>query len=155
MLFTIQIQGNCNICSSTGLACVSGTQFQVCILNLPTGPITTCPSGTVCTTEGGNICQGIGPNVVQGCKDCNKCDATNTFACTSANTFTLCLGTTSPNVEFVGTCQTDYVCNINNPYICGSTADPQVNRLTTFKYYIFYLMKYCSFFYRMCQPVRL
>ncbi|XP_030372300.1 uncharacterized protein LOC115622494 [Scaptodrosophila lebanonensis] len=103
------------------MACYSSTQMQACDVNsLPVGPAFSCPNGFVCTYgTAGVICEPSSTSAsLAACQDCNKCDANNTFACTSTGTFALCLGTTAPQ-QVVGTCAPQYVCNINNPEICG------------------------------------
>lgn len=126
----------CNACSGkTNLACVSQTQFQVCVDGIPTGTPTSCPSGYFCSTISTSICEPSGDTSVVGdCDECNVCDDNKTFACTGVRTYALCLGTTTVS-NLGGTCAPYHVCSIDYEYICGnetlgieptcSTADEQ------------------------------
>uniref|UniRef100_A0A1A9W3G4 Chitin-binding type-2 domain-containing protein n=1 Tax=Glossina brevipalpis TaxID=37001 RepID=A0A1A9W3G4_9MUSC len=110
----------CNVCSFVNnLACVSQTQFQVCINGLPEGTVTSCPTGFVCSTNTPKICQPNQMGFSASCSNCNQCDASNTFACTGMRTFALCLGNTFPS-DITGSCAPFHVCNINYPQICGN-----------------------------------
>ncbi|XP_067646515.1 uncharacterized protein [Eurosta solidaginis] len=112
---------NCNVCSESSLACVSLTQFSVCVNDLPTETVTSCPTGYICSTTSTSICElSAGDNVIGDCSDCNTCDATRTFACTGLRTYALCLGTTTVS-DLGGTCAPYHVCNIDYKYICGNS----------------------------------
>ncbi|XP_030081498.1 integumentary mucin C.1 [Drosophila hydei] len=118
----------CNVCNAVNnMACYSSTQLQACdATNLPTLIPTSCPAGNVCVSgAAGALCEPSSTTTVADCQDCNKCDASMTFACTSTSTFALCLGTTTPQTS-LGTCETGYVCNVNNALICGSVATQAV-----------------------------
>ncbi|KAH8286224.1 hypothetical protein KR054_004841, partial [Drosophila jambulina] len=123
VLLGILIQGtrsDCNVCSGeSNVACVSNTAFQFCSTQqLPTGSVYNCPTGYYCTANAA-ICDAN--EAFKSCVGCGTCNADNTFACTSATTFALCLGTTTPS-QIVGNCGTNYVCDWNNANICGTTA---------------------------------
>ncbi|KAH8301236.1 hypothetical protein KR018_009097, partial [Drosophila ironensis] len=111
---------DCNVCSSvTNVACVSNTSFQFCSTDLvPTGSIYTCPTGYYCTANS-VICEANA--AFRSCVGCGLCNTDSIFACLSANTFALCLGTTTPS-QIVGSCGTNYVCDWSNPEICGTVA---------------------------------
>lgn len=111
----------CNACSeTTNLACVSETQFQVCVDSIPTGTATTCPSGYICSTNSTSICEpDTNTNIVGDCTECNTCDENKTFACTGVRTYALCLGTTTIS-DLGGTCAPYHVCSIDYEYICGN-----------------------------------
>nr|XP_014094100.2 uncharacterized protein LOC106620204 isoform X1 [Bactrocera oleae] len=132
----------CNACSVTSnLACVSQTEFQVCIGGLPTGTATSCPNGYICSTSSTSICvSSTDTSVVGDCIQCGNCDATQTFACTGVRTYALCLGLSSAS-SLGGSCAPYHVCSIDYQYICGnetlgilptcSTADEAVSTTTT------------------------
>ncbi|XP_017026299.1 uncharacterized protein [Drosophila kikkawai] len=119
-------QAVCNQCSTTTrVSCVSPTEFQFCSADLlAIGDLYTCPSGTYCTEES-PFCSSDSTSIA--CQGCNKCSSDNRFACTSRNTFALCLGTTTPSPSIGGTCGSNLVCNLDNPNICGS---PTTNTVT-------------------------
>lgn len=116
-------QATCNVCNSVNnLTCYSSTQMQACDASgTPTGSPTDCPTGYVCVSgTGGVLCE---PEDSTGgsqadCQECNKCDSSQTFACTGTSTFALCLGTDTVQ-NSTGTCADGYVCNINDTQICG------------------------------------
>ncbi|KAH8336053.1 hypothetical protein KR067_011906 [Drosophila pandora] len=116
-------QATCNVCNSVNnLTCYSSTQMQACDASgTPTGSPTDCPSGYVCVSgTSGVLCK---PEDSTGgsqadCQECNKCDTSQTFACTGTSTFALCLGTDTVQ-NSTGTCADGYVCNINDTQICG------------------------------------
>uniref|UniRef100_A0A1L8EIU7 Putative secreted protein n=1 Tax=Haematobia irritans TaxID=7368 RepID=A0A1L8EIU7_HAEIR len=111
---------NCNVClTATQMACVSETEFQFCVNNLPMGPVSRCPDGFICTTTTTAICQPNGMGFEPTCGECNKCNSALTFACTGTNTYALCLGTNVPSPIATGTCGAGLVCNLNSPQICG------------------------------------
>ncbi|KAH8360294.1 hypothetical protein KR200_000545, partial [Drosophila serrata] len=123
VVLSILIQGirsDCNVCSGeSNVACVSNTAFQFCSAqDLPTGAVYNCPTGYYCTANAA-ICNAN--EAFKSCVGCGTCNADNTFACTSATTFALCLGSTTPS-QIVGNCGTNYVCDWNNANICGTTA---------------------------------
>lgn len=100
------------------MACVSETEYQFCVNNIPSGTGANCPTGYVCSTATDVICV---PNVVGNeatCNECNQCDANLVFACTGVNTYALCLGTNNPTAD-IHTCPSGQVCNINSPQICS------------------------------------
>ncbi|XP_060657008.1 mucin-5AC [Drosophila nasuta] len=115
-------KSTCNVCNTVNnLTCYSTTQVQACDAdNLPTGVAYDCPTGYVCVSgTSGVLCEPEATaSSTADCQDCNTCDSTLTFACTSTNTFALCLGTSTPQAS-VGTCADGYVCNINDSQICG------------------------------------
>lgn len=111
----------CNEClSTTQMACVSETQYQMCINNLPSGPVNSCPSGYICSTTTSVICQPTTSGFPASCGGCNVCNADLVFACTGTNTYALCLNTTIPSTTATGSCGTNFVCNTNLPEICGN-----------------------------------
>ncbi|XP_016991370.1 mucin-5AC [Drosophila rhopaloa] len=120
-------RGTCNVCNAVNnLTCYSSTQMQACQVGvLSTATPTACPSGYVCASgSSGVLCQ---PQDASGggqadCQECNKCDASQTFACTGSQSFALCLGTDTVQ-DSVGTCASGYVCNINDTQICGLPAN--------------------------------
>uniref|UniRef100_D3TQY3 Hypothetical conserved protein n=1 Tax=Glossina morsitans morsitans TaxID=37546 RepID=D3TQY3_GLOMM len=110
----------CNECSSVNnLACVSQTQFQVCVNGLPQGTVNSCPTGFACSTNTAIICQPNQMGFSASCSNCNQCDDSKTFACTGVRTYALCLGNTFPS-DITGSCAPFHVCNINYPQICGN-----------------------------------
>ncbi|KAH8307173.1 hypothetical protein KR044_006403, partial [Drosophila immigrans] len=115
-------KATCNVCNTVNsLACYSSTQVQACDANnLPTGDAYDCPSGYVCVSgSSGVLCEPEATSSsVADCQECNKCDASLTFACTSSNSFALCLGTSTPQAS-QGSCADGYVCNTNSSQICG------------------------------------
>ncbi|KAH8319383.1 hypothetical protein KR067_006073, partial [Drosophila pandora] len=119
-MFILDTEADCNVCSSvTNVACVSDTDFQICsTAELPTGSVYSCPTGYYCTANAG-ICDTN--SAFKSCVGCGTCNAGSTFACLSATTFALCLGTTTPST-IGGSCGTAYVCDMNNPNICGTPA---------------------------------
>lgn len=104
------------------MACVSETQYQFCVNNLPSGTINSCPTGYVCSTATSVTCQLSTSGFAATCGSCNVCNANLTFACTGSNTYALCLGTTVPSATAVGSCGTGLVCNVNLPQMCGNSA---------------------------------
>lgn len=116
----------CNTCSTTTrVACVSPTQFQFCSADLVAiGDLYTCPSGTYCT---GSSPPCSSDSSLITCQGCNTCSKDLRFACTGRNTYALCLGTATPSTSFGGSCGSNYVCNLENPNICGS---PTTNSVT-------------------------
>ncbi|XP_016933512.2 prion-like-(Q/N-rich) domain-bearing protein 25 [Drosophila suzukii] len=119
-------RGTCNVCNTVNnLTCYSSTQMQACQVDvLSTATPADCPSGYVCVSgSSGVLCQEEASSSQSAdCQECNKCDATNTFACTGTQSFALCLGTDSVQ-DSIGTCASGYVCNINDTQICGLPAD--------------------------------
>ncbi|XP_022212864.1 spore coat protein SP96 [Drosophila obscura] len=116
-------RATCNVCNTVNnLTCYSLTQTQACdASNLPTGSPFSCPTGYVCVSgANGVICvpEASAESSQADCQDCNKCDTSNTFACTGTSSFALCLGTDTVQ-DSVGTCADGYVCNINDTQICG------------------------------------
>ncbi|XP_016933435.2 uncharacterized protein [Drosophila suzukii] len=112
----------CNTCNSNSVSCISDTEFQFCSTSTPPAPIGnlyTCPTGYYCTA-GTPVCSSLESS--RACPGCNVCSADNRFACTSRNTFALCLGGTTPSTSIGGSCGTDLVCSLSNPNICGSPA---------------------------------
>ncbi|KAI8040924.1 hypothetical protein M5D96_006867 [Drosophila gunungcola] len=88
-------QGECNACSvESNAACVSTNQYQNCTDNIPTGPIYTCPNNTNCT---GSAERCTSNETLFSCNDCNN----------------------TPS-QILGSCGANYVCDYNNPNICGS-----------------------------------
>ncbi|XP_039486473.1 uncharacterized protein LOC120448505 [Drosophila santomea] len=113
------IRADCNVCASvSNVACISNTAFQFCSSALPSGPVYTCPTGYYCTADDVTCNTNV---ALRSCIGCGTCDSSNTFACLTATTFALCLGTSTPS-QLVGSCGSSNVCNFNNPYICGSPA---------------------------------
>ncbi|KAM8709007.1 hypothetical protein ACLKA7_015903 [Drosophila subpalustris] len=110
------------------MACYSMTQQKACDANnLPTGAPLDCPTGYMCVSGiDGVLCQ---PKASSGnvadCQECNKCDATQTFACTGRSSFSLCLGTNTSH-ESSGNCAAGYVCNNGITEICelATTVNP-------------------------------
>uniref|UniRef100_A0A1I8NM42 Chitin-binding type-2 domain-containing protein n=1 Tax=Stomoxys calcitrans TaxID=35570 RepID=A0A1I8NM42_STOCA len=141
VLFALNIdslRANCNVCSAvTQMACVSETEFQVCVNNVPTGAVNSCPSGFICSTATAVTCQASDAGFEPTCNECNKCNADMTFACTGTNTYALCLGTNTPSPIATGSCGDGLVCNFNLPEICADPADgtaatcPTANAETT------------------------
>lgn len=119
------------------MACVSETQYQFCVNNLPSGTINSCPTGYVCSTATSVTCQLSTSGFAATCGSCNVCNANMTFACTGSNTYALCLGTTVPSATAVGSCGTGLVCNVNLPQMCGNSA-------TGVSIYIFLLVRYLT-----------
>ncbi|XP_017840368.2 uncharacterized protein LOC108598263 [Drosophila busckii] len=109
--------GTCNVCNSVNsMACYSMNQVQACDANnLPTLRPYDCPAGYVCVSgRQGVLCRpAISASGQADCQQCNKCDASRTFACTDTTSFSLCLGTDMPQ-NSRGTCAEGYVCNNNN-----------------------------------------
>ncbi|EDV96223.1 GH16136 [Drosophila grimshawi] len=115
------VRSACNVCNSVNsMACYAVDQIQACDANnLPTRIPFNCPPGYVCVSgASGVLCRPTASGSIGDCQDCNKCDATNTFACTGTNSFALCLGTTTPQ-NSLGSCSPGYVCNNMNDQICG------------------------------------
>ncbi|XP_034481976.1 uncharacterized protein LOC117787539 [Drosophila innubila] len=114
-------RSTCNVCNSVNkMACYSMTQTKVCDANnLPSGAPFDCPPGYMCVSgSGGVLCQPKAPSSnVADCQDCNKCDASQTFACTGTRSFALCLGTNVPQ-QSRGNCASGYVCNNGIKEIC-------------------------------------
>ncbi|XP_017133574.1 uncharacterized protein LOC108150118 [Drosophila elegans] len=111
-------QATCNKCSETLVSCVSQTEFQLCSSDgVAIGDLYTCPSGYHCIA-GTPFCSSS--SVEPACPGCNKCSSDKRFACTSRNTFALCLGETTPSASIGGSCGSELVCNVENPNICGS-----------------------------------
>ncbi|XP_034482268.1 uncharacterized protein LOC117787769 [Drosophila innubila] len=120
MLATVWSVGVCNRCMDNSIACVNQTHFKFCVNYSPIEESTLyCGDGKVCT-ELGILCAdaSLGANPV--CKDddinCNKCDGTSMFQCTSRTTFRVC-----NNNEFTGvnlTCPKDTVCSIKSGKFC-------------------------------------
>ncbi|BFF97944.1 spore coat protein SP96 [Drosophila madeirensis] len=120
-------RGTCNVCNAVNsLTCYSQNQTQACDANsLPTGAPYSCPSGYVCVSgDSGVICvpEESAASSLADCQECNKCDTSNTFACTGTSSFALCLGTDTAQ-DSVGTCADGYVCNVNATEICGLPAN--------------------------------
>ncbi|KAH8371825.1 hypothetical protein KR093_008979 [Drosophila rubida] len=115
-------RSTCNVCNTVNnLACYSTTQVQACDANnLPTGAAYDCPTGYLCVSgSSGVLCEPqSAASSGADCQDCNKCDASLTFACTSSSSFALCLGTNTPQLS-EGSCAAGYVCNTANSQICG------------------------------------
>ncbi|KAH8380135.1 hypothetical protein KR009_009129 [Drosophila setifemur] len=118
-------RATCNVCNAVNsLTCYSSTQMQACNASAtPTGPPITCPTGYVCVSgSSGVLCDPEDSTGSQAdCQECNKCDSTQTFACTETGTFALCLGTDTVQ-DSMGSCADGYVCNINDTQICGLAA---------------------------------
>ncbi|XP_017052872.1 uncharacterized protein LOC108096032 [Drosophila ficusphila] len=117
-IYILGTQADCNVCASTtNVACISNTSFQYCDSSaLPFGPVYSCPTGYYCTAND-VTCD---PNVnLRSCIGCGTCNSNNTFACITARIYALCLGTTTPS-QILGSCGVNYVCDFNNPNICGS-----------------------------------
>ncbi|EDW40773.1 GM25096 [Drosophila sechellia] len=96
------IRVDCNVCASvSNVACISNTSYQFCSGSaLPAGPVYTCPTGYYCTAND----ETCNTDVAQrSCIGCGTCDSGNTFACLTARTFALCLGTSTPS-QIVGSC---------------------------------------------------
>ncbi|XP_017109879.2 uncharacterized protein [Drosophila bipectinata] len=110
-------QAACNVCSATtGHSCISATEFQFCSSSsVAIGTTYTCPTGYYCT-DSAILCSSDSSLV--SCSGCNKCSTDNRFACTSRNTFALCLGSATPSTSLGGTCGPNYVCNVNEANIC-------------------------------------
>ncbi|KAH8258659.1 hypothetical protein KR038_003649 [Drosophila bunnanda] len=118
------IHTTCNVCNAANnLTCYSATQMQACQVGvLATALPTACPDGYVCASaSSGVLCQPEG-EAASDCQECNKCDASQTFACTGTGSFALCLGTSTVQ-DSTGTCAEGYVCNVNDTQICGLPAD--------------------------------
>ncbi|XP_037939853.1 uncharacterized protein LOC119672786 [Teleopsis dalmanni] len=120
ILRPVDVNGQCNACAAdTGVACVSEISFKICVGGYPNGDALTCPTGYVCSTANSSICLPKVQNITPTCSDCNKCDATSTFACTGLTTFALCLGTGTIS-DIVGNCAPSHICSIDYPQICGN-----------------------------------
>lgn len=112
-------KADCNVCSSpSGTACVSQTQFKFCNNNVLVEPVNYCPSGMYCTASS-TICQA--DSALMACTGCGECNDKMTHACLGVRTFALCLGTATPS-DIHGSCAPNYVCNRDNPNICGSAS---------------------------------
>lgn len=119
-LSVLDCQADCNVCSvSSNVACVSETQFMFCENNLPVQPVNSCPSGLFCTAQG-SICQS--DNTLTSCSGCGKCNDAGSFACMGVRTFILCLGSNQLS-QISGSCAPNYVCNMDNPNICGTASN--------------------------------
>ncbi|XP_016933031.2 uncharacterized protein [Drosophila suzukii] len=119
-IYILGTQADCNVCSSeSNVACVSNTSFQFCSTSaLPFGPVYTCPTGYYCTANEVTCNTNV---ALRACVGCGTCNSNNSFACLTARTFALCLGTTTPS-QIVGSCGLSYVCDYNNPNICGNVS---------------------------------
>ncbi|KAH8371827.1 hypothetical protein KR093_008981 [Drosophila rubida] len=112
-------QADCNVCAQpSNVACISDTQFRVCLNNELLDPVNSCPSGTYCTGETA-VCQS--DISLKACIGCGQCNDQRSFACVGVRTFALCLGTVAPS-NITGSCAPNYVCNWDNANICGSAA---------------------------------
>ncbi|XP_065362218.1 uncharacterized protein LOC135955784 isoform X2 [Calliphora vicina] len=122
LIYVDHLKAQCNVCSALNqMVCVSETEYQFCVNNVPTGAVNTCPTGYVCSTATATICLPDSAGVVATCSDCNKCDLNLVFACTGVRSYALCLGQPTPSTV-TGTCNADQVCNINTDQICTSSA---------------------------------
>jgi len=112
-------QADCNVCSvSSGVACGSLREFRFCSsAAVPIGSVFSCPKGYYCTANS-IVCSKN--ETFAACTGCNRCSLDHRFACTSRNTYSLCLENETPISSICGTCFGDYVCNVENPNICGS-----------------------------------
>ncbi|XP_017071710.2 uncharacterized protein LOC108108263 [Drosophila eugracilis] len=116
-IYILGTQAICNVCATgTNVACISNTSYQYCSSSLPFGPVSTCPTGYYCTAN--DVICNTDP-AERSCIGCGTCNDNKTFACLTARTFALCLGTTTPS-QIVGNCGLNYVCDFNNPDICGT-----------------------------------
>uniref|UniRef100_A0A1I8MLI7 Chitin-binding type-2 domain-containing protein n=1 Tax=Musca domestica TaxID=7370 RepID=A0A1I8MLI7_MUSDO len=128
LIFAFEIKNGvlaaeCNVCTNTTqMACVSETEYQFCVNNLPTGSASSCPLGYVCSTTTSAICVSTTMNIPASCGSCNVCSTNLTFACTGTNTYALCLGTSVPSTTAVGSCGTNLVCNTNFAEMCVPAA---------------------------------
>lgn len=117
---TRPLWAECNVCSATTqMACVSETQYQACVDNVPSGTINSCPNNYICSTLTPVTCNDRSSGISASCNECKICDITSTFACTGENTYSLCLGTSIPSTTATGSCGPGLVCNINLSNICG------------------------------------
>ncbi|ALC44876.1 CG13309, partial [Drosophila busckii] len=108
----------CNTCNPNGVACVSNTEFKICSSNLPVGDTYPCPNFYKCT--GGNVvCEAAS---IGACSDCELCNANKTIACLSATVFAVCISDV-PDNTITGDCAPNYVCNRDNPKICGKASE--------------------------------
>ncbi|XP_061392128.1 uncharacterized protein LOC133327617, partial [Musca vetustissima] len=113
------LAAECNVCSTTTqMACVSETEYQFCVNNLPSGAVNSCPTGYVCSTTGSVICVSSTMGVPASCGGCNVCSTDLKFACTGTNTYALCLGTNVPSTTATGSCGANLVCDINSSEMC-------------------------------------
>ncbi|KAH8364249.1 hypothetical protein KR084_004872 [Drosophila pseudotakahashii] len=118
-LYILGSQADCNVCASVSqVACISNTSFQFCTSGLPFGPAYTCPTGYYCTANDATCNTDA---ALRSCIGCGSCNSNNTFACLTARTFALCLGTATPS-QILGSCGLGYVCDYNNANICGTPA---------------------------------
>ncbi|KAH8364248.1 hypothetical protein KR084_004871 [Drosophila pseudotakahashii] len=81
---------------------------------MPIGPVFSCPKEHFCTGSSAAACSTN--TTLAACTVCDRCSSDNRFACTSRNTYAFCLGIYSTR----GTCVGDFVCNVQNPNMCGS-----------------------------------
>ncbi|XP_037820591.1 uncharacterized protein LOC119609759 isoform X2 [Lucilia sericata] len=118
LIYVEHLKAQCNVCSAVNqMVCVSQTEYQFCVNNMPSGAVNTCPTDYVCSTATATICLPNSAGVTATCSDCNKCDLSLVFACTGVSTYALCLGQTTPSAV-TGTCGAGQVCNINSAQIC-------------------------------------
>ncbi|GAB0099783.1 hypothetical protein DMENIID0001_156700 [Sergentomyia squamirostris] len=113
----VNSQSSCGICesSSSGISCVSETQFRICsngILDETT--LFECPSGMFCTTSAPFFCDSGSSALEPTCKICNICSANSMFpfACVDETTVALCLDGLYPSNITIN-CPTGSVCDIN------------------------------------------
>ncbi|KAH8364250.1 hypothetical protein KR084_004870 [Drosophila pseudotakahashii] len=115
----------CNTCNTNGVSCISRTEFQFCSsADLPIGDVYTCPTGYYCTASV-PICSSTEPSPLV-CPGCNTCSTDKRFACTSRNTFALCLGNPTPSTSIGGSCGEDLICTLDSANICESPAGYKV-----------------------------
>ncbi|KAH8371823.1 hypothetical protein KR093_008977, partial [Drosophila rubida] len=110
--------GVCNRCNEHNIACVNQTHFKYCVNYSPIDDTLYCGDGKVCT-DLGTMCGNkdiFEPACSDSDIDCQTCDASRLFVCTSRTTFQMCNG-----AEFTGNvlnCPAETVCSINSGKFC-------------------------------------
>ncbi|XP_043950956.1 uncharacterized protein LOC108027871 [Drosophila biarmipes] len=107
------------MCSTfSGVAYESLREFRFCSsAAVPMGSVFSCPKGYYCTANPVTCSKNA---TFAACTGCNRCSSDHRFACTSRNTYSVCMESETPISSICGTCFGDYVCNLENPNICGS-----------------------------------